>query len=387
METSIQKIGILTFHYAHNYGAMLQAYALKTYLTQQGFEVHIINYRSEEVIYPYREQFALWELVGRRGLVFPWRWPDTLRKCRRICARMNAWRERKGAFINFEETYLLDHDPAPVSLEEVERMDLDALVFGSDQIWNTAIVGERERVYWGDFQTRGRKIAYGASSLTKVLTPLERERIAQCVKSFYAVSVREEALAQWTEEITGRRVPVVVDPALLLHGEEYEALMPPAGPEERPYILLYLIRKGEEAARAARKAGEALGLPVKTVGCRGGVELISYDEGFERELEAGPAQFLGLVRRAAYVITTSFHGTVFSILFRRPFCSVYETDIRMDYLLSMTGLERAHIPNAQAFSSDSFVRATQENLEQLRPAIEASRSYLAAALQGEKPHG
>lgn len=375
MENPVKTIGILTFHYAHNYGAMLQTYALRTYLIQQGYDVHIINYRSQYVASPYKEHYSALQLVGRRGFVLPWHWIDTVKKLSRAHLYQAKWMDRIQKFSQFERDYLLDSGCTPIAKEEIERLNYDAFIFGSDQIWNTSIIGKGETVYWGRFQVeQKKKIVYGASVLRKVLTPLEQHNVKQCLDTFDAVSVRERSLSEQIEKITGRRIPVVVDPTMLLLREDYERLVDSAGTNEQPYTLLYMMWESKEAIKAAKK----IGLPLKIVGCRGNELVRDMLPG--KILDAGPIEFLNLVSHASYVLTNSFHGTIFSILFQRPFCVILGDDARIDNLLNLTGLQKARVPNARSFSTECLVQSTEKNEQKLKEAIGFSKQYLSDAL-------
>ena len=266
---------------------------------------------------------------------------------------------------------------APVTAAGLAHLELDAILFGSDQIWNTEITGEEDTAYWGQFPAEGtKKIAYGASVLTNELTPGEQKNVTAFIDSFDAVSVREQTLSRQITELTGCRAQVVVDPTLLLSKEAYMRFIRPNPPEPKPYVLLYLMKEGEEAAKAAKK----INLPARVIGCRGN-ELVC-DIGMEKILDAGPMEFLNWVYHAEYIITNSFHGTVFSILLQRPFCVVCDADARIDNLLSMAGMERARIPDAAAFSPECFVRSGADNLQKLQDGIDSSRRYLTDALSG-----
>lgn len=373
----MKKIGIITFHCAHNYGAMLQAYALKKYLLQIGYEAHIVNYRCRTILDSYYQHFSVVQMVGRRGLLFPWRWGRTAKTLYWVHTHRQEHAERREKFVRFEKTYLLDPECAPVSPKEIGRLRLDAFIFGSDQIWNSDITGEEEAVYWGQFQIEGQqRIVYGASHSQRMLTPAEQKNIALCLSSFDGVSVRENFLAEQVKEITGQQVPVVVDPTLLLVGQDYEKLLPPNHVGEKPYVLLYMMHESEESKKAARRTG----LPMKIIGCRN--KELFCDIGPEKILDAGPIEFLDLLRHAACVITNSFHGTVFSILFQRPFCVISEEDPRIDNLLLAAGLENARILDASEFSPESFVQSTSETFQKLQSSIDFSKEYLSNVLGG-----
>ena len=203
------------------------------------------------------------------------------------------------------------------SLEELRQAELpyDVLLSGSDQIWNPKIFpdGRFDPVFFGAFSHK-RKIAYAPSfGIPRIPDGMEEE-LRTYLESFSHLSVRERQGQGIVRDITGKDVPVVLDPTLLLERTDWAAAARDGG-AGRGYILCYCISRPDALAPYIRRLAEETGLPV--------VQLCGVRQKVHPKarciLSAGPAEFLGLFRDAAYVCTNSFHGTVFSVQFQKPF--------------------------------------------------------------------
>lgn len=300
------RIGILTFHYACNYGAMLQAYATQRLLLSLGYEVEVIDYRNTLV----EEGYSVWNFKK-----------DLLKTLPRAFSRA----VRNSRFFGFMKERLLLSD------DDFDRFD--ALLFGSDQIWNERITGGFDKVYWGDFQTRARKIAWAASA--NVLSFSDLEYVSKCLSSFSAVSVREESLKALIQPVTTFPVECVQDPTLLLGRDEWEKLSGPAG--DGGYVLAYPMLYDDLVIETARSIAERKGLRLvilsKNASYRPYRNMIQW---------AGPEEFVSCFVKASVVVTSSFHGTAFSVIFKKPFMAVVESgkrNLRVESLLHSLGLD------------------------------------------------
>ena len=189
------------------------------------------------------------------------------------------------------------------------------LLSGSDQIWNPKIFpdGRFDPVFFGAFSHK-RKIAYAPSfGIPRIPDGMEEE-LRTYLESFSHLSVRERQGQGIVRDITGKDVPVVLDPTLLLERTDWAAAARDGG-AGRGYILCYCISRPDALAPYIRRLAEETGLPV--------VQLCGVRQKVHPKarciFSAGPAEFLGLFRDAAYVCTNSFHGTVFSVQFQKPF--------------------------------------------------------------------
>ena len=291
------KIGILTFHYPWNYGAVLQAYASVQILRGMGHEPVVLDYRNPS--------------VKRSGRIINW---DGERfrhekfyvlKFPLICVRRAA---RAIRFRWFRRHYL----PLRPFSEKV-----DAYLVGSDQVWNAGQTGGPDPVYTGVKLPKGVPvIAWVASAGSSVLT---EETVATIKERFTAISVREEPLQQLFPGSI-----VLPDPTLMAPAEIWEPLM--KRHRRRRYVLAYPMIREHEVLDSARWKAAKMGLPLKILSNRPSLHI-------HRHIAANPRKVLTMMRDAEYIVTSSFHGAVFAGVFQRPLTLVSDPlDPRFDAL-------------------------------------------------------
>lgn len=379
----IMKIGILTFHCAHNYGAVLQAYALQEQLKAFGHEVEMIDYRPSYLTYGYGA-FPLPRLkglsplrkilrTGRWGLRLPWRVLDVPVRVRRragfekfISEKMNLSRER------FAEG------------GRVPAENYDAIVFGSDQIWSPNHTNGGDSVFLGDFPAPAGtlKIAYAASAGAASATLGENPVFADALKNFDAVSVREENLAASLRPKTRLEIETVVDPTLLVDKSVWEKTAEPP-PVDGKYVLVYQVAHNPAADAYARELAAQLGAKVVSVWAG-----YSLRRGMLRT--ETPEQFVGWFKNAACVVSTSFHGTAFSLIFGRPLYYVGNGNAgenRPKQILGALGLEDRYV--LAGTPCPKFSEIDYDDVNKIGgggiPALQArSRAFLERALSRRK---
>lgn len=320
------KIGILTFHCADNFGAMLQAYGLLTWLSKEGFDAFIVNYappflRGREWLFPY----VPYKNLLKRMDVFLWGLKRNLKAGR-------DWRTRKRLMEDFRTARLTGGSKAFHGNKGLLSMEADLLVVGSDQIWNPDITCGLRPAYFGAFENdRLRKtIAYGASFGASSLPEEEVPRFSELLLSVQDVSMREKSAAEYIEAISGRKISNVVDPVFLLDGDDWRAIE--EKPAEDGFILYYETEPSEPMRETAHRLAQEKDLKVIALSANANEW---GDWPFQGIWAVGPAQFLGYVSAAEYVITNSFHGAAFSILFHKPFCTFVHSTVgtRLESLL------------------------------------------------------
>ena len=322
------KVGILTFHNAHNYGASLQAYALKMCIQQMGHDVTIVNYRNPKIEGQYpkklRPKFT-------KEILNPKNWKQFVYDTIRGIYGQNAWNRQWKAFDQFITEELLDNDRQLIGEDGFECLHKDAYILGSDQIWSSFLTGKLDPVYFGEFKKKERIISYAASLANGKIAESEEAAFVKLLKNVDTISVREEKLADQLRQLTGREVSTVVDPTLLLKAADYEKIMT----TER--------KLPDGKLSTEEKYARKLGLQL--------IELHYYhmpeNSKANQFADFGPADFLAYIKNAEIVITNSFHGTVFSIIYRRPFYSVYKKNGRVDNLLQFLQISEKHVSSAE----------------------------------------
>ncbi|MGO5049325.1 polysaccharide pyruvyl transferase family protein [Dysosmobacter sp. Sow4_B12] len=364
------KTGLVTFYHIHHYGALLQAYATERSVERCGSQCEIVDYYVNQNNDLFRRPTGLGSAAADVHTALHY-------------APLKARYQR---FEEFSKQYLRISGHRFESLEELENAELpyDVILSGSDQIWNPKIFpdGRFDPVFFGAFSRR-RKIAYAPSFGIPHVPEGMEEELRGYLAGFSHVSVRERQGQVIVEEVTGKTVPVVLDPTLLLDREEWGAIAQP--PAEKGYILCYCISKPGALAPYIHALAEKTGLPV--------VQLCGIRQKVHPKakcvLDAGPAEFLGLFQNASYVCTNSFHGTVFSVQFQKPFfTAVAPSELaapessRTFSILSRLGLTGRIIGKGDTAGLDDAIdwASVDRRLEEAR---QSSLTYLRAALADE----
>ena len=237
-----KKVGILTFHNAHNYGAVLQAYALKTKLTRMGYNAAVLNYRNKYIAKTYRKVLHIdfWKRD-----ILPSRWGKVLREVRDVFYGLPEWLRQWKVFEDFIIEKLLDGKQQLLTLEDVAKSDCDTYILGSDQIWSRELCHGLDPVYFGQFAPEKQKLSYAASVPNSSIPENEKPFFRQYLESLSHISVREEKLAETLRELTGREIETVIDPTLLLEKQDYEPLCYKKPLKEGNYVFAYFVVENE----------------------------------------------------------------------------------------------------------------------------------------------
>ena len=369
------KTGLVTFYHIHHYGALLQAAATERAVESLGSECEIIDYFVNQNNDLFRKPTGLGSAAADAHTALHYK----------------ALAARYQRFERFSKDHLHISGHRFESLEELKNAELpyDVLLSGSDQIWNPKIFpdGHFDPVFFGTFSPR-RKIAYAPSFGIPRIPEEMKPELRNYLKTFSHLSVRERQGQQIVKEVFGQDVPVVLDPTLLLDREQWSAMAnTPEGYPEDGYILCYCISKPGPLSAYIRNLAEKTGLPVvQLCGIRQKVHPRAHCI-----LDAGPAEFLALFKNASFVCTNSFHGTVFSVQFQKPFfTAVAPSELaapersRTFSILSRLGLTDRIIGKGDTAELDAAIDWTAVT-ERLAAARKSSLDYLRAALAGE-PH-
>lgn len=364
-------VGILTFHRALNYGAVLQAYSLKQICDSLGYETHIIDYdftNGGEDVAPVRHFLQA---------------PNKKRAAFRLVRSMMSYpcdKQREQQFHAFRRRYL-DESPLCCTAKDITNLNYDILISGSDQIWNYNITGGQfDPVFFLDLPTDSKKILYAASS-QDVPFPLDRElELKQMLsRTDAAIAIREKKLADYVGTVTGNAYPVVLDPTLLA-GREILSHIPTPEPPDRPYILIHQIDANPTSDICVKTLEQRFGCEVYTMT----VPRLGNTHG--RRGNCGPEGYLSLLKGAKFVVTNSFHGTALSTIFHKQFY-VYENGgvmSRIDGLLELTGLTDRKVKMVSDIDPDARIDFADADLR-LSRAREASMEFLKNALAGQYP--
>lgn len=311
------KIGILTRRAGYNMGSSLQAYAMAKMIAMMGHEVEIIDYDEYARFLMWRIKPVLQKIVYAALHVWPLN-----RVFIRYYQRLNRIFEQRRRFAQFEKTYFPLSGKKYKSLSQLAKTveHYDAYVCGSDQIWSPYMF---DPAFYLDFVPRNkriRKIAYAPS-----IGVTQREAISQeqckMMEAIDYISCREQEGANLLSEILNRKVPVVLDPTLMLGRAEWEQIQSNIDlPYDGKYILTYFLHtryyRNNIPNHYIQQLKNETGLNVVNIQMHNMEQVVKSDMHL---YTCAPSDFIRLIANASYVVTNSFHCCVFSYLFEKRF--------------------------------------------------------------------
>lgn len=294
------KIGIMSMQRVRNYGSFLQAYGLKYIIEKLGHEVIFLDYKVEKPIVPYKERNIIYKLLSSfyHGI------------------KKNIFKEEKMRYL-YDAKYL---PMLGVSKKKKYRSNVDVLVIGSDEVFNCLQSGINigfSRELFGKDNNANKVISYAASFGYTTLNGLRKYRIdneiGKLLKGFMAISVRDANSSSIVKELTGKEPIINVDPVIIADFDEHINL----NISIEDYILIYAytnrINKNSEIT-AIKNFAKKYNKKLVSVGI--------HQDWTDIKLEADPFELLSYVKGADYLITDTFHGSIFSIKYNKPFATI-----------------------------------------------------------------
>lgn len=366
---SDKKIGIITVHRNVNYGANLQAFASAKFLTKSGFDAEIVDYLPKNLDkdnYLFSWLKSSWDNDKNRSF------SHRLKLFLALLLSIPDKNKKLKAFYKFREQKC-DKSPKYNSLNEVIKADYTDIVCGSDQIWNPDITEGINPIYFGDILGVKNKVSYAASMGREKYNGTDEMLAAKLINKIDYVSVREEKSVDYIEKISGKKVSCVCDPVFLLEKQEYIKIAKPIK-IKKPYLLVYSVVGNNDMLNAALEFAKKKNLTV--------VEICQSKNHKRKHIQlssASPEEFLGAILNAEYVVTNSFHGTAFSIIFEKNFY-VFDNKVRgsrITDLLIKAGLTDCMVQGEILQKESIDYDKVNENLKQY---IEQSKNFLLTAL-------
>jgi len=366
----LKKIATITFHASHNYGSCLQAYALQEYvkkLHNNECEYGIVNLRTDIQKDIYINVFK------GKGL------KNALKRMALFNHKKEIYAKEKH-FEDFIENKLhVTKEYSTLEQLKNEKWDYDYYIAGSDQLWNIR-TDDFDWAYYLEFVESTNKISYSASFGPReiIWNDEEKSRMVQNLSKFKNISVREKGSFNNIKSLIGKTAEINVDPTMLLTKEDWSKIVDKNRLYKDKYIFLYNL-KGAECTKLAKKISDTLKLPI-VISRPGKLEIIY---GFEKRYDCGPCEFLNLIKNAEIVLSSSFHGTIFSILFNKPFFALNGAkDLRINALLKTMGLEERTIDSNDYI--DKCKKAFEIDFTESEKLLEGERKksekYLKKAL-------
>lgn len=326
-----KNIGILTFHASHNYGSMLQAYALQTYLTTMGHNVKVINLRPDD-------QKRLYEHPLKTIMKSIKAFVKAILKPGLFIQDIIQWHKFESFLYNYLNLTSKEYKTYTEIEQDLDRMAFDVMITGGDQIWNLLCCDFDLSFVLPFSRQQIKKVSFAPSMgrETKYMKePPYVHIFKEHVANYDVVSTREPDSAQFLSELLNREVKVIADPAFLLTKQQYERIINGEPIVKGRYIFYYTPSKLYAPGAFEAASEYALSCNMK---------LVSANVGFRqkdvvKKNASGPLEFLNLLYHAEFVCGTSFHLAVFSLLFHKDFAIFNgDKDPRMANLLSECGI-------------------------------------------------
>lgn len=288
-----RKVGILTFHRANNYGAVLQCYALQEIVKVLGHNVEIINYKQsyiENLYKPIKEKELLNVLRRPRwyyGFFF-----KILPKRIQTYIKYQSFRKR---YLNTGKAFN----------ENKELLgEYATIIIGSDQVWGLHCTNGVDEIFFGEFPNKANKVlGYAISGNIDSLRKIGTKNLIKYYHNFNTISFREDSFQEYIKEHIGIESEVVIDPTMLLEKEKWECIASKVK-ENEDYILLYFLQEVKNMS--------ILNENLKYFAEKENCKLVNIFD-----VAHSPTEFLGWIKNAKYIFATSFHATVFSIIFNK----------------------------------------------------------------------
>ena len=334
------KIGIITIQKCNNYGSDLQAFALQYKLRLMGHDAENIDYlfyKNPRHISTRMSRPTF--KVGLTNRIKEFLYPKIY--WFKQLSNLKIERERAARFNAFFKSNMRESREYR-SIDELfaNSPSYDVYMVGSDELWNKRCNSSMLPFFLSFAPEGSKKIAYAASTgAHDNYSESDNAIYKKHLKDFSAISMREASSCKVFGEMLSREITHVVDPTLLLTDEEWDKVAIPYQ-SDKPYILVYDLIPSNSIWQLAREWAKLKGCEIVRI-C--GDSSLTPVEGVKQHPTLGPAEYIGLFKNAQGVITNSFHGTVFSILYGKPFYCVipsHMTDAgRMGSLLKTIGLE------------------------------------------------
>lgn len=320
----MKKIGIITFHRALNYGAVLQSYALQKTVTSLGANCEIVDYICPKISHDYKP-FRIYK-------------NDVPKSFAKSCVMCRRRAKRRNAFKPFFENYLVKSQKSytPDMLGSL-KYDYDLFIAGSDQVWSPRCVGF-DPAYFLTFADDVQKYSYAASIATNIIPTELYEEYKNRLSGFQTFSVREQSSVKLIKELTNKTAETHLDPTLLISADEWSKIA--VSKINKPYILIFTANPPVSLVNFALKLSKEKKLPIYYI--NDAPHLVKH--GINYIVAPTVEEFVGYFKNAEYVVTNSFHGTAFSVIFNKNLFVEFKNkngkNIRSQSLLKLLGINR-----------------------------------------------
>lgn len=362
------KIEIITLHNINNYGSVLQTYATQEIFKSLGYETEVIDYWRENTLPKYIAKEMLEKSTRLNKVGFIWKKSKTIKNLliKLICLQLEHSETPTSRFLK-ENVRLTTR--RYTSFDELKKYVpiADIYVTGSDQVWNSIYNGGIDQAYYLGFIPKNKvKIAFASSIGRSAISNQEKEIIKPLLSQYQAISVRESSAVKLLKSI-GIEAKLVLDPTLLLDGEEWKKLDSKAPICKKPYLLIYQLNSNKKMDEYAEKLASKMNWEIVRLG-------FSHSDKYKSGrciMHPSVQSFVNLFSNANCVITDSFHATAFSLNLGTDFINIlpprFGTRIRS--ILELTQTEDRLLTDYDDFS----IVGKKINKDKVRGILEHER--------------
>lgn len=358
------KIGILTFHDAFNYGAVLQAHALQRYLTENtGHSIEIIDYIPDHKTRLFRIK------------------PTSRNPIKKIFFRIAEKKYGRDIYQcqeKFESFIKEFHSLSPKKYrteEDFKCSDYECVISGSDQVFNPK---KDSNIYYLGFKSNiGIKIAYAPSFGVSKITDEFKRLITPWINDYKYLSSREEGGAEILKDIIGKDIPVVCDPICLVSKSQWESIL--QVPPVENFIFVFDLNGGKNLMKVANRLKKQTGLEIMYTSLK---SYHPYVSGCKIIHNLGPLEWLGFIKKASYVVTDSFHAIMFSLILETKVIAniaSQNTSSRIYTIMSKLNIIDQIVEASESFSIYNI--SFKDYKKELENFIEASKLFLSSSLR------
>ena len=363
------KIGIITFHNINNYGALLQTFSLYNYLNNNcNAKIEVIDFIQNDRINDYKLYGKVKRLLG--NLIFFY-------KRKNIIYRNIKFNNLRKKIIFSKKTFFGDDDI------EHNCVGYDILISGSDQIFNFELSG-KSKAYFLNFDHNAKKISYASSFGKKIISVEEKEMIRKYLVKYNFLSCREKSGCDIIKNVINVDVNLVVDPVFLLSKKDWNSFLNLNNKKEYDYVLIYVMEKKNILDKIIKEI-KCENPNFKFIIINGGKKE-NYSNLGNVINNAGPLEFLSYILNSSIVITNSFHGLAFSLIFgKKILCFDHSTrNERLYNLLSLIECESLQLNDKIDININdlnNYLIDGNEKYLKLSNIIESSKEYLLEAIK------
>lgn len=363
------KIGILTFHRALNYGAVLQCYALFKALSEMGHDVEVIDYRPE-AIEKYRMLFRINDFKRANGFAKKIRY---VASCIMLVCSKRKTSKKFDEFLNSK----IILSPIVRNIENIS-FSYDVIFFGSDQIWNPETCEGLDKVYYGQFKKGHAKFYAYAASLGRIdlINGNLKDLFGKYVLNYDKIAVREKSVADFLLGEFAIKSEVVCDPSLFLSKNLCDSLA--QKPKDDNYVVVFNLDGNPQAVSFAQNIANQIG--AKVIMMMAETNHL-HRHSYEVRTELSPFEFLGYIKYSKCVVTDSFHATSFSLIMNVNLYTYRQkrNNDRSQMILDVVGLGERMV---NASDKVSFSPINYEGVnERLSEYMRLSLSYISTNLK------